>query len=251
MTKVLVYAGPSVKSQDRKSYPGVAFRPPIEEGDLLKLPLDAPMVIGIIDGYFGDRRAVSHKEILWVMSKGVPVYGAASMGALRAAELDSYGMTGIGDIYEDYRNGKLTDDGEVAVSHGPEELGYPTTTVALVDVRATLRSLVGIGSLSEDEARKAGAVAAKIDFRDRTWATLANRLRGICYDENTWANLLLNGHVERKRLNAVLLLEKLAGAQATDHPPAPFVAPPLSHSFRQDLERSGVEVNWPKPPFKS
>ena len=34
-------------------------------------------------------------------------------------------MKGIGRIIEDFRDGVLEDDDEVAVLHGPEELGYP------------------------------------------------------------------------------------------------------------------------------
>ena len=56
------------------------------------------------------------------MQAGIHVYGAASIGALRAAELDAFGMRGIGRIYEDFREGVLEDDDEVAVLHGPEEL---------------------------------------------------------------------------------------------------------------------------------
>ena len=51
---------------------------------------------------------VWHKEILWAMAQGIHVFGGASIGALRAAELDVFGMKGIGRIYEDFRDGVLT-----------------------------------------------------------------------------------------------------------------------------------------------
>ena len=41
------------------------------------------------------------------MAQGIHVFGAASIGALRAAELDAFGMRGIGRIYEDFRDGVL------------------------------------------------------------------------------------------------------------------------------------------------
>ena len=56
----------------------------------------APRAIGIIDGVFLDVASVWHREILWALSQGVHVFGAASMGALRAAELDGFGMRGVG-----------------------------------------------------------------------------------------------------------------------------------------------------------
>ena len=53
------------------------------------------------------------------MAEGIHVFGSASMGALRAAELHQFGMRGIGRIFEAYRAGELEDDDEVAVIHGP------------------------------------------------------------------------------------------------------------------------------------
>ena len=245
MSKFIAYAGPSITAQDRAAYDQIEFLPPIEEGDLLRLDTEEVTAVGIIDGYFGDRRSVSHKEILWVLSKGVAVWGAASMGALRAAELDSYGMVGLGDIYADYRSGRLTDDGDVAVSHGPGELGYPALTVALVDVHATLKALLNIGSISRPETRQAMQLAQRIDFRERSWAEVAHRLGGLCYDKETWLGMLEKGHVERKRLNALDLLERLTTASRSNPVTAPLMAPPLSYSFRQDLERAGLSAGWP------
>ena len=57
----------------------------------------APGAIGVIDGYFDGVPSVWHKEILWALSQGIRVFGGASMGALRAAELDGFGMTGVSD----------------------------------------------------------------------------------------------------------------------------------------------------------
>jgi len=39
------------------------------------------------------------------MSRGVHVFGASSMGALRAAELAAFGMVGFGRIYDLFRTG--------------------------------------------------------------------------------------------------------------------------------------------------
>ena len=84
------------------------------------------------------------------------MFGAASMGALRAAELDSFGMVGVGRIYEAYRSGvfepfadELFDgDDEVAIVHGPAETGYVAASEAMVDIRATLVAATASGILS-------------------------------------------------------------------------------------------------------
>ena len=50
--------------------------------------------------------------------KDIEVFGASSMGALRASELDTLGMTGIGYCYEQYATGTIDSDDEVAVMLG-------------------------------------------------------------------------------------------------------------------------------------
>jgi hypothetical protein len=92
----------------------------------------------IIDGRFDQELAVWHKEVLWALAHGIRVYGAASMGALRAAELAAFGMVGVGPIFEDYRQGVLEDDDEVAVAHEGSEGGFRPLSEAMVDIRATL-----------------------------------------------------------------------------------------------------------------
>ena len=68
--------------------------------------------------------------------------GAASMGALRAAELHGFGMVGHGRIFEWYRDGVIDADDEVALIYGPEEVGYPSLSKPLVNIRATLAAAV-------------------------------------------------------------------------------------------------------------
>ena len=63
------------------------------------------------------------------------MWGAASMGALRAAELAPFGMRGVGAIYRAFARGTLVADDEVAVAHLPAEYGYRATRDALVNLR--------------------------------------------------------------------------------------------------------------------
>ena len=96
------------------------------------------MAIGIIDGVFDHVPSVWHKEVLWAMSEGIHVFGSASMGALRAAELAAFGMIGVGEIFRNYQNGSLEDDDEVAVVHGTREDGFCAMSDAMVNIRQTL-----------------------------------------------------------------------------------------------------------------
>jgi len=124
MTRYL-FVGPSLPdAADLLAGDEITVLPPVSAGDLLRLGARPGDVVGIIDGYFHQTRAVRHKEILALLDAGVTVLGAASMGALRAAELDTFGMGGVGRIFRGYRQARLTADDEVALLRGPAEEGY-------------------------------------------------------------------------------------------------------------------------------
>src|SRR3989338_1860747 len=98
--KKIVYLGPTLSLQEAQQIlPDAYYLPPIRCGDILHALRWKPPTILIIDGYFEKTAAVWHKEILAALGQGVQVYGASSMGALRAAELNTFGMIGIGAIY--------------------------------------------------------------------------------------------------------------------------------------------------------
>ncbi len=113
--RAIVFAGPSVPRSEVEAISGVEWRPPVSQGDVYRAAQTSPDVIAIIDGYFDGVPSVWHKEILWAMSCGIHVFGAGSMGALRAAELYPFGMRGVGEIFASFRDGILEDDDEVAV----------------------------------------------------------------------------------------------------------------------------------------
>lgn len=181
---IFVFAGPSLDRADA-SVPGLTYLPPAAEGDIYRAAREGPRAIALIDGYFEAQPAVWHKEILWAMSQGIHVFGAASMGALRAAELWSFGMVGVGAIYRAYRRGVLVDDAEVAVLHGPAELGYPSVTEALVNARANLSRASACGILSAATRRIVFRSAAAIFYKDRTWERILSEAvgNGMAADE--------------------------------------------------------------------
>ncbi|MDO8943743.1 MAG: TfuA-like protein, partial [Desulfobacterales bacterium] len=93
MTAV-VFIGPTISAAaaraEFRSGHRLLCHGPAAQGDVYRAALERPSAIGIIDGYFDRVPSVWHKEILWAMSQGVPVFGGASMGALRAAELETF-----------------------------------------------------------------------------------------------------------------------------------------------------------------
>ncbi len=146
----LVFLGPSLElSRARRLRPGAEFHPPVRFGDLYALSHETPGRVLIIDGVFHDSTPIWQREILHAMRAGWRVFGASSMGALRALELAPYGMVGLGRIYEWYRTGEIEGDDEVALMHGVAETGYARLTLPMVDVRHGLAALENRGLLAK------------------------------------------------------------------------------------------------------
>ena len=96
--KPAIFVGPTLWHDDARVYRGFTRRPPASEGDVYRTACKRPLAIGLIDGCFENVPSVWHKEILWALTQGIHVFGSASMGALRAAELETFGMIGVGRI---------------------------------------------------------------------------------------------------------------------------------------------------------
>ena len=174
--KVIAFAGPSLPAQERAQFRGVTWAPPAEAGDLLRLGREEPLTICLIDGYFDHRPAVRHKELLLLLSEGARIFGASSIGALRAAEMDRFGMIGVGAIYRAYAEGLLDGDDEVALVHGPEEWDWRPLSVPVVEVRDTLLRAVRARIIASAEARVLLTEARAIHYTERSWEGVASAL---------------------------------------------------------------------------
>jgi hypothetical protein len=203
MKPAVVFLGPTLPVGDARAILDAEYLPPAAHGDVLRAALRRPRVIALVDGVFERVPAVWHKEILFALTQGIHVYGAASMGALRAAELDRFGMRGVGEVYRLYSERVLEDDDEVAVAHAGAEDGFRPMSDAMVDVRATLSAAVAAGVVGEETA--AGiAESVKATFYPRRFLPAAFD-RGDPEHERLRA-WLPEGRVERKRLDALALL---------------------------------------------
>lgn len=196
----VIFAGPTLPPRDRPRDPALVWRPPVRQGELYRAACEGPAIIGVIDGYFEATPTVWHKEILWAMAQGIHVFGAASIGALRAAELDGFGMRGVGKVYEAFRDGTLEDDDEVAVLHGPEELGYPAVTEAMVNIRATIAAAVAEGIVGAAAAGTLIAAAKGLFYKERTYPAVLRHLSA--HDRAAFAEWLPRGGLDRKQFDA-------------------------------------------------
>jgi len=204
----ILFAGPSLPDAARLCADAVEARPPTAHGDVLAAVRAGATAIGIVDGNFEHVAPVWHKEILFALEAGVAVFGAASMGALRAAECDAFGMIGIGAIYEDYASGRRVDDADVALLHGPAELGYPALSLALVNVEATLGRLETLGRLDGKDLERLRAATRALFYKDRTWPAILERA-GFAQGRTELIQLILAENVDRKREDALALLATL------------------------------------------
>lgn len=169
---MIVFAGPSVPSATRERYPGIDWRPPAEAGDLLALVDERPDKVLLIDGLFEERASVKHKEAMALMAAGTRLFGATSMGALRAAELHAEGMIPLGTITRAYLSGLLIGDDEVALVHGDARIDWKAVSVAMVDVRATLVRAVRERLIEATDAHRLRQCWHDIHYVDRDWPAM-------------------------------------------------------------------------------
>ena len=228
----VVFLGPSLPAAEaRRLLPGSIILPPARQGDVYRAVRDhRPRRVALIDGTFASVPAVWHRELLWAMAEAqVRVYGAASMGALRAAELDVYGMVGVGKIYRSYRSGRyppyaepFEDDDEVAVVHGPPEMASVPVSLAMVDVRETLAVAQAAGRIGPVLRDRLAAAIKRYFYPDRSLARLVAAAEALAEPEGAAlaAWLRAGNAVSQKTRDATALLQRLAGGDERAAVPA-------------------------------
>jgi hypothetical protein len=170
MQKIIVFLGPSLDRESAEKILAADYRSPARRGDILKAIEDGATIICLIDGVFHQDSAVAHREILAAVRKEVLVVGASSMGALRAAEMDSLGMVGIGTIYRMFRDKELISDDEVALVFDPVS-GYALSE-PLINIRFTLQKAELDGILSPNDHAALLAAAQSVFYPQRTYARI-------------------------------------------------------------------------------
>ena len=214
--KSICFIGLSIDTNEAKKILDIEYLNPVQAGDIpTAISEYHPKIIGIIDGFFHTTASVLHKDILFALSQGIQVIGAASIGALRATELQKYGMIGCGKIFQDYLSGTIDGDDEVAVPvfFSPKEKKWITLNdcEALVNIRATLYN-----ALSKDYIQKelVGAIlnhAKRLSFFQRKWSILLD-YKQYGYKNDPFIVLRNNLQaviVDQKKNDAICLLKTI------------------------------------------
>lgn len=190
MQNIITFIGPSLRPEEVAKYlPEAECRPPAKRGDIAKAVSDGAHVIVLIDGVFFQTEAVAHREILAALKSGVKMYGSSSMGALRAYETETFGMIGVGKVYEWYHSGKINADDEVGLLFDPE------TGIALsdpmVNIRATFEKAVMNNILTSEEETE-----------------LLKTCKGIYYPERTFRRVIKEATISEERKQKLIMWVK-------------------------------------------
>jgi hypothetical protein len=238
---VAVFLGPSLPTDEARRLGPCQVLPPARAGDVLAILPERPLAIALVDGVFDTVPSVWQHELLLALEADVAVFGGASMGALRAAELAPHGVVGVGRIFRWVQDGVIVDDGDVALLHGDAEHGFRPLTLPLVNVRAAAEDARAEGLLSAREAGALLAAGTSLRYAERTWPRVLAAAR--------------LGEAARARLRAFLPRARdpkaddaracvaaaigfaRARRQGAPPPPRPGVAPP-SHVRRARLRHA-------------
>jgi len=207
--RAVIFTGNSISHEDARKVLRANYQPPINRSQLEKFVKRRYDIIGIIDGIFFDRAAVGHREIMSALDAGVKVVGGASMGALRASELDIHGMIGVGKVYEWYRDGVIESDDEVAVSTNPDT--FEPISVPLVNIRETFKAGLAVGVISEKEHNSLLELAINTYYPDRSYLGLMKEgsKKGLIPEEKMKSILdfCIARGIDVKKEDAILVLE--------------------------------------------
>ncbi|MCX6686268.1 MAG: TfuA-related McrA-glycine thioamidation protein [Methanoregula sp.] len=209
MHRITVFLGPSLDPKAAERILPATYLPPAKRGDLLAAVDDGYSIICLIDGVFHQESAVAHREILQALKKGVRVIGASSMGALRAAEMDTLGMEGVGEIYRMYKSGELVSDDEVALIFDP--VTFAALSEPLINIRCTLTMAKELGIIDTAAHDALLTAAQSVFYPQRTYTRIA-AVAGDAVDPEMRGQFLSwvkTGACDQKRDDAIAALHYL------------------------------------------
>jgi hypothetical protein len=208
MPEIVVFLGPSLSRAKAEQILQADFRPPAKRGDIYRAARDGARVICLIDGVFFQDCSVAHKEVLYALEAGARVVGASSMGALRASELDIYGMEGIGSIYQAYKSGRLVSDDEVALVFDP--FTWEPRSEPLVNIRFNLDLAWQKGVIDASSKDRLFHCAQAQYFPERTYERMLAAAEGLVPEKERqrFREFLAEEKRDFKMEDAVLALQR-------------------------------------------
>lgn len=185
MSKPIIFIGPSLGPEKARRILDADYRPPAKKGDLLRLAgLETVVnIVGLVDGLFLQDYPPTPIEVYQLaIKKNMVLVGGASLGALRAVELEKFGMVGIGKIFELYKKGKIHADDEVAVTFSEDR--QVLQSEAMIDIRFNLFLAQRKKIIDEVTKRTIAKVAKSTYFPYRNYGDIIDQSKKL-YPELT------------------------------------------------------------------
>jgi hypothetical protein len=211
MARPVIFLGPSLSHEKaRRILPDADLRPPAKKGDLLRLAASPDVsMVGLVDGVFLQDYPPTPIEVYQLARRdGVLLAGAASLGALRAVELEKFGMVGIGRVFNLYKTGRIDADDEVAVTFADGD--FHIQSEAMVDIRYNLFLARKKGVISEQTKKALARVAKRTYFPHRNYPDIieqAKRKHPELADIGAFSEYISANRKSLKEMDAVKLLE--------------------------------------------
>jgi TfuA protein len=182
----IIFIGPSLNHDKARKIFQADYRAPAKKGDLMMLLTsysnsteepNSTNFVGLVDGLFLQDYPPTPIEVYQLLSnKNFHVVGGASIGALRAIELEKFGMVGIGKIFELFRNGATDADDEVAVTF-QQGAGGDIQSEAMIDIRFNLFVACRKQIITDRVKRAIAKTAKSIYFPYRNYTHVLEQTR--------------------------------------------------------------------------
>lgn len=214
MNKPIVYLGPTLKREEAIRILDADYRDPAKKGDFLMLSRDSDekKYVGFVDGVFLHDYPPSPIEVYHLATrKNIELIGASSLGALRAVELEKFGMKGIGKIFQLYKNGIINADDEVAVTFAREN--NILQSEAMIDIRFNLFLAYKKGIITNQTKKRFAKIAKNIYFPFRNYEDIIKlsqqQFPSIYNELESFRSYILKNRDSLKARDAIKLLKYL------------------------------------------
>lgn len=214
MSKPIVYLGPTLSREKAIKILDADYRDPAKKGDFLMLSQDSDekKYVGFVDGVFLHDYPPSPIEVYHLATrKNIELIGASSLGALRAVELEKFGMKGIGKIFQLYKNGIINADDEVAVTFTREN--NILQSEAMIDIRFNLFLAYKKGIITNQTKKRIAKIAKNIYFPFRNYEDIIKltqqQFPSIYNELESFRSYILKNRDSLKARDAIKLLKYL------------------------------------------
>ena len=214
MNKPIVYLGPTLSREEAIKILDADYRDPAKKGDFLMLSRDSDekKYVGFVDGVFLHDYPPSPIEVYHLATrKNIELIGASSLGALRAVELEKFGMKGIGKIFQLYKNGIINADDEVAVTFVREN--NILQSEAMIDIRFNLFLAYKKGVITNQTKKRFAKIAKNIYFPFRNYEDIIKlthqQFPSIHNELESFRSYILKNRDSLKARDAIKLLKYL------------------------------------------